>query len=355
MKNFSLFFSVVLFVLFACSGHQQNAQPTPDKPVNPVPVPSTFTGRLPCATCDGIDIVLNFRKDGLYQLRKTSIKGKSWDSVAEMGRWKYDRVENLIVLGEQRGNLKTLTLIDNDTLRLLDAEGKKISSTVNLELHKNSTFDPFPDPVRMRGMYSSHADKAFFTECRSRIRFPLAAEKSYSRLEHAYNTTPHGQGEPLLVSIEASLIRRPAMDDDVENEVLVVNRFLKIFPNRNCGGNQVVRTSLFNTTWKLVELDGKPVTLAEKQREPYFILETKNNKMHGFSGCNRFFGTYLIKGEIFVFNKMAATRMACMKGLSLEDSFLEAMRKTEAYTIKDGILELRDRDEHILAKMKAGK
>jgi heat shock protein HslJ len=203
-------------------------------------------------------------------------------------------------------------------------------------------------------MYSSHADKVFFTECRSRIRFPLAAEKGYSRLEHAYNTTPHGQDEPMLVSLEASLIRRPAMEDDVENEVLVVNRFLKIFPNRNCEGSNT-RATLFNTTWKLVELDGKPIILAPKQQEPYFILETGHNKMYGFSGCNRFFGTYLIKGEIFVFNKMAATRMACMKGLSLEDSFLEAMRKTEAYTIKDGILELRDRDEHILAKMKAGK
>jgi copper homeostasis protein (lipoprotein) len=288
-------------------------------------VPSTFTGRIPCANCDGIDVVLNFRKDGLYQLRKTSIKGKTWDSVAEMGRWKYDRVENLIVLGEKRGALKTLTLIDKTTLRLLDVEGKKISSNKNYELHKSSILDPFPDPVRMRGMYSHLDGIGVFTECKSNIRFSVAAEKDNARLEHAYNTTPHGQGEPLLVSMEASLLRRPAMEDDAEEEVLVVSRFLKIFPNRNCGGNQV-RTSLFNTTWKLVELDGKPVTLAEKQREPYFILETKNNKMHGFSGCNRFFGTYLIKGEIFVFNKMAATRMACMKGLSLEDAFLEDMK-----------------------------
>jgi hypothetical protein len=44
-----------------------------------------------------------------------------------------------------------------------------------------------------------------------------------------------------------------------------------------------------------------------------------------------------------------------MKGLSLEDAFLEAMKKTEAYSIRDGFLELRDRDENILARMKGAK
>ncbi len=351
MKYFSLFFLVFLFALSGCASHQQPANP--DKSSNPLILPSSFSGRIPCPDCDGIDIVLNLKKGGLYQLRKTSIRGKTWDSVAEIGRWKYDRTNNLIVLGNRRGSLKTLQLVDRTTLRLQDVEGKKIPGDQNYELHKNPAMDPFPDAVRMRGMYSAHAGKGFFTECTSGIRFPVARGKDYRHLEKAYDTTPHGQDESFLVLLEGSLINKPTPDEETGAEALVVTRFLNIFPEQDCRGDHR-RLSLFNTTWKLIEVDNKPITLTKGQDEPYVIFDIKGNRMHGFSGCNRFFGTYLIKGEIFVFNKMAATRMACMKGLSLEDAFLDAMRKTEAYRLQDGILELRDRNEHILARLQAG-
>lgn len=356
MKFFSLFFLVILFTFSGCTGPRPKTTQSVDKPREPFPLPSTYIGRIPCPDCDGIDIVLNFRKNGLYQLRKTSVKGKTWDSVAEIGRWKYDRTEKLIVLGNKRGSLQTLQLIDRDTLRLQDVEGKKLTAKQNIDLHRNPTLDPFPDSVRMRGMYCAHDDKGFFTECTTGIRFPVATEKAYRRLANAYNTTPHGQKESLLVLLEGSLQPGSTTDDEGENgtEKLVVTRFLNIFPGQDCRGDHR-HMSLFNTTWKLMEIDGKPVTLADGQEEPYVILDVKGNRMHGFSGCNRFFGTYLIKGEIFVFNKMAATRMACMKGLSLEDAFLDAMRKTEAYRLQDGILELRDRNERILARLKAAK
>ena len=359
MKNFSLFFLAVLFTVSGCTGSRPNTPNTTqslDKPVVPILLPSTYSGRIPCQHCDAVDIVLNFRKNGLYQLRKTSITGKKWNSVAEIGRWKFDRSEKLIVLGNRRGSLKTLQPVDRNTLRLQDIEGKKLPAAQNYELHKNPTLDPFPDSVRMRGMYSAHGDKGFFTECTTGIRFAVATEKSYRKLANAYNRTPHGQEEPLLVLLEASLRPGPSMDGDNDNrqDELVVTRFVNIFPDQDCRGENQ-RLSLFNTTWNPIEINGRPVTLAKGQEEPYIILNIKGNRMHGFSGCNRFFGTYLIKGEIFVFNKMAATRMACMKGLSLEDAFLDAMRKTEAYRLKDDILELRDRNEHILARLKAAR
>ncbi len=355
MKFFSLFFLVVLFTFSSCTGPQPKTIQS-STAADPIPLPSTFIGRIPCPDCDGIDIVLNFRKNGLYQLRKTSIKGKTWDSVAEIGRWKYDRIEKLIVLGNTRGSLKTLQLVDHDTLRLQDIEGKKLTAAQNYELHRSPSLDPFPDIVRMQGMYSAHGDKGFFIECTTGIRFSVATKKAYRELANAYNTTPHGQEEPLLVLLEGSLQLGPSVNEEGDNEKkeLVVGKFIKIFPDRDCRGDHR-RLSLFNTTWKPIEINGKPVIPADGQEEPYVILDIKGNKMHGFSGCNRFFGTYLIKGEIFVFNKMAATRMACPKGLPLEDAFLEAMRKTEAYRLQDGILELRDRNEHILARLKAAK
>ena len=339
---------VFLFTLAGCTNHQN----TTEKPIiPPLPLPSTFIGRIPCPDCDGTDVTLNFRPDGLYQLRKTDVRGERWDSTAEMGRWKYDQVDNLIVLGEKRGSLKTLILLDNGILRVQDVEGRKISSTINYDLQRAPELDPFPDSVRIRGMYSCTGDTGFFAECQNNIRFPVAKEKDGIKCLQQYNTTPHGQGEPLLVSVEGSLVQRPSIEGSGKEEMLVIDRFLDMLPGQSCDGT-LQQNDLFNITWRLVELDGKPITLEEGQREPFVILDIEDNKMRGFSGCNRFFGTYLVKGEIFVFNKMAATRMACLKGIAIEDAFLKAIRNTEAYRIRDDILELRDRNERILAKLK---
>jgi heat shock protein HslJ len=271
-----------------------------------------------------------------------------------MGYWKHDSMENLIVLGTKRGSLKTMTLINNSTIRLLNVEGKEISSNINYDLHKADALDPFEDIVQLRGMYSIVDNSAIFVDCQNETRFKVVKEKDYTGLEYAYNNTPHGQGEFLLVIVEGSLQLRPSTGGSGHREVLVVEQFKEIKPLQDCVGNSR-KTTLFETTWKVIELAGKPVTLTEGQREAYVILEMEGNKMHGFSGCNRFFGTYLVKGEIFVFNKMASTRMACMKGLDLESNFLNAMHNTEAYRIVNGILELRDRDEQVLARLQAEK
>jgi len=353
MKYFSVLLLVLLMTIIGCSGHQ-DSKIAANESDSRVPAPSTFTGRIPGTDCDHIDVTLNFRPDGLYQLRQVKFRGEARDILAEMGHWKYDPTENLIVLGRKRGSLKTLTLLNSHTLRLLDIEGKKISSKINYDLHEADTFDSFNDTVRMRGMYSYAADAGTFIDCQNGVRFLVADAKDNARLEQIYNNTPHGQGESLLVSIEGSLQLLPKVKGSGHQEMLVVERFLKINPEQDCtGANR--KNKLFNTTWRVVELDGKPVTLPEGQREAYVILEVEGNRMHGFSGCNKFFGTYLIKGEIFVFNKMAGTRMACLKGLDMENEFLRAMHDTEAYRIVDGVLELRDRDENILARLRVEK
>lgn len=351
MNWLSLLFVVSVLSLNGCTSYQKIAgSPSPTA----VPAPATFSGRIPCADCAGIDVTLNLRDDGLYQLRQIYRKGKPPKTVAEMGRWEFDQEKNLIVLGKKKEALHTLTLVDGSTLRLLEVENREIKSDLNSRLHKKDTLDPFPDAVPMQGMFSSFADTGLFTECQSGVRFSIAREQDNASLEQSYNTTPHGQGEPLLVSIEGHLARHPAMDGEGNEELLHVDRFIKIFPDQTCAG-VAKKNRLLGTTWKLIEVGGRPVLPPKGQREPFVILERKGNKMHGFGGCNRFLGTYLVKGASFVIKTTGTTRMACLKGLSLEDSFLKAMKKTEAYRIQKGILELRDQKEHILARLKAAK
>jgi copper homeostasis protein (lipoprotein) len=360
MKNLSLSL-ILLFVLRVLSGCTATTPSVQDKtaattPVHPFPLPSTYTGTIPYPDYDSMDLILTLRTDGLYIVKKTRKKGKEWDASLEMGRWKYEPAEKALVLGRRRGSLATLVFTDSTqkTLRLQDMEGKKLAENGNYILKRNATVDNLADPVKMRGMFAIKEDRPLFSECMSGHKFPVAREKAYRKLEQAYDTTPHGQGEGLLVAVEGSFDSRPS-EENPDREVLLVHRFLRIFPEQNCQGQQS-KTTLFDHTWVPVELLGKPVELAPGQKEPFLILEKKNNRMHGFSGCNRFFGTYFLRGGIFVFNKVAATRMACMKGLNLEDAFLDAMRKTEAYaTTDDGTLELRDRNGTLLARFKAVK
>ena len=98
---------------------------------------------------------------------------------------------------------------------------------------------------------------------------------------------------------------------------LVVERFIAIWPGETCSA-RFSSAPLENTYWKLTRLGGKPVAVAPKQREPYFVLDNKSKRIAGFGGCNRFTGTYQQNSDRLAFGKMAMTFMACSEGMETE-------------------------------------
>lgn len=62
------------------------------------------------------------------------------------------------------------------------------------------------------------ADAGWFTECRTRARFPVAQEP----------------GAPLVVTLDGSLARRPKMEENGDMEALIVERFDRAWPGENC-------------------------------------------------------------------------------------------------------------------------
>ncbi len=340
--------AVLLFLLAGCGGHGRPDQAQATAPLCPLPTPATFVGTVPCPDCAQIRLTLNLRPDFIYQLRKTWLEedGSVKKTTAEMGRWRYVAEGNLIVLGRKKDMLNVLSIQGMDRLRLLEARGRKVISRLPYELARAENLDPFPDTVRMKGMYSHMADGGVFTECLSGVSFPVAAEGAADALQRAYMETPHGQNEPLLSVIDGRLGKRSGGHD-----VLVVERFVRIVPDTDCTGART-GISLTGTNWRLIEVAGKPVTPPEGRQVPYFVLEPDGTQ-RGFAGCNRFFGTYMVRGDIFLFNKMASTRMACRKAMDVEDAFLRALAATESYLVQGDILELRDRKGTVLARLKA--
>jgi heat shock protein HslJ len=178
------------------------------------------------------------------------------------------------------------------------------------------------------GVYSYMADAATFTRCGTDVRVPVATEGASLALEKAYLAAPHEPGEAMLVTLEGRFETRPPMEG-APREHLIVDRFDAVWPGETCQKTGV-ETTLRNTYWKLVELNGAPVHTQEGQREVHLSLRMDAPSVRGFAGCNMFEGTYALDGTKLRFEKLVATLTACPFE---EAAYLAALETVSTYRI----------------------
>ena len=94
--------------------------------------------------------------------------------------------------------------------------------------------------------------------------------------------------------------------------------------------------------WKLITLDGKTITTKENQeREIFITLDTKENRVTGFAGCNGLSGAYTLEdGNRIQFKNMAVTMKTCPDVAVNESEFLEIFELADNYTIQNNVLSL---------------
>lgn len=92
--------------------------------------------------------------------------------------------------------------------------------------------------------------------------------------------------------------------------------------------------------WKLIELNGRPVPALSQ--EPHMILKAEGNHVSGYSGCNRFSGTFTLneKASRIRFGRMISTQAACPDGMTLEKAFNEVLARADSYSLKGDTLTL---------------
>ena len=208
-----------------------------------------------------------------------------------------------------------------------------------------------PGPVR-RGMFRYMADAASFTDCQSGQQWPVAMEAAYKAVEAAYVKSRRQPGEELLVDIEGKVVTRPSMEGGKPIPTLVIERYIGIFPGETCGALHAT-SPLQETYWKLTRLADKPVTVADKQREPSLILHTNQKRVTGFGGCNDLTGTYTLQGNEVTFGRLAATRKACLQGMDYEGLFFKALEQVRTWKISGEHLELYDVGGNMVARFEA--
>lgn len=199
-------------------------------------------------------------------------------------------------------------------------------------------------------MYAYMADAAVFADCATGQRWPVATERDNASLERAYLDAKPAPGVPLLVTVEGRLASRPKVDHPGEEPHLIVERFVRTWPDETC--ETMGRAVLEGNRWELVELRGRAVVTREGVASPYLELNATKSSAYGFGGCNRFFGSYEATEETLKLSSMGATRMACPEVMDQEQELFRALDATTRYEIHGSELLLFS-EETLVARFEA--
>ena len=97
---------------------------------------------------------------------------------------------------------------------------------------------------------------------------------------------------------------------------------------------------LIGKKWKLVELAGMPVSNTAGEQAYFIQLDSDENRIHGFAGCNNFFGNFeLEEGLRIKFSKIGSTMMAC-PNMDTEKELFGILDTVDNYRVYKNTLEL---------------
>lgn len=97
-----------------------------------------------------------------------------------------------------------------------------------------------------------------------------------------------------------------------------------------------LNTELENTRWVMRMVNNHTVQIPERGKELFIQFSPENgNRVSGYSGCNRFMGSYETDGGAMTLGPLAGTRMACpgKEGQQPEQEVLQALQEVDSYAI----------------------
>jgi heat shock protein HslJ len=104
---------------------------------------------------------------------------------------------------------------------------------------------------------------------------------------------------------------------------------------------------LDGTSWVIVSLEDKaPLPGIE------VTAVFERGKLHGFSGCNQFGGSYTVNGDRIRISELQSTLMACIApegAMDQEQEFLRLLSASDSYQLTDGQLRLLHSGQVVLA------
>lgn len=180
------------------------------------------------------------------------------------------------------------------------------------------------------------ADAPRIMICATGQSYPVAMQKAYIELERAYLASGVEAGVPVWVSVRGYIDHRPSMEGIGTEEVFIVESFDDMNSGRRCS---VEEQPLEGQEWQLIDMPGSSQDVPEGHI-PYLQFDEKEKRVSGFSGCNRFFGSYRRVGNQLQIGPLASTRMSCGKLDFVEHSFLQKLEQIDRWQIGERQLKL---------------
>ena len=110
--------------------------------------------------------------------------------------------------------------------------------------------------------------------------------------------------------------------------------------------------SIINKHWKLVELNGKPVSFPQSSSAA-FLLMNPDGTVNGSLGCNSFSGSYTLQeGNRISFSRLVNTQKMCMD-MSIETEMVRVLQIADNYNLTEKQLVLNRARMAPLARFEA--
>ena len=89
------------------------------------------------------------------------------------------------------------------------------------------------------------------------------------------------------------------------------------------------------------QLNGREFIIVTEGYNSKTSIGFKGNRVYGFSGINRYFGTYQVSGGKFIFSEFGLTRMAgSEKEMTQELKFLDILKNNKSVKLSEDTLTL---------------
>ncbi|MDR0604022.1 MAG: META domain-containing protein [Bacteroidales bacterium] len=105
---------------------------------------------------------------------------------------------------------------------------------------------------------------------------------------------------------------------------------------KNITDSVEVSPSILNKEWVVIQIGDEKIEQLDKNQPPN--LKLSEDKISGYSSCNRFHGTYTMEKNKITFSHIAITKMLCPETNEIESIYLKALSNVQRWEYKGGNL-----------------
>ncbi|WP_291855787.1 META domain-containing protein [Marinilabilia sp.] len=149
---------------------------------------------------------------------------------------------------------------------------------------------------------------------------------------------------------EDSVLRMLNNNQQEVDELLEQHYILK---KKESEKNKLLLSQFVNKEWALKQLSGKTIDSKDGERKPHVIFDAEEDRVHGYAGCNSFFGDYQVEDDGTVrFENIASTKMYCSEKMEMETAFLQALQNCDKLSVDNNTMQLMDAENKVIAVFK---